>query len=81
MGFESVEALLLYCLDLSLRGGGKPLATVVLPRAKCPPGVIRVVGVRCKTCRGTGAGCPPPCGFGFRFFTSRKTTDHTRTPT
>lgn len=76
MGFVSVEALLDYTFVQGQRASGKPLASVRLPRWKCPSGVIRIVAVRCKRCGGTGAGCPSPCGFGYRFYASRKNADH-----
>jgi hypothetical protein len=72
VGFLSLADCILY-VDSIARRGRKPLNLVRLPKEKCPPGILKVVAVRCRACR-TGCYCQR-CGgwgWGFRFHVGRR---------
>ncbi len=73
MGFTDRAMLVAYVEALS-RQGGKVRPSVTLPRAKRPPGVLRVVARRCPRCKGQlGARCGTcsSLGWGIRIETRR----------
>ena len=73
MGFTDRAMFVAYLEALS-RQGGKVRRSVTLPRAKRPPGVLRVVASRCPRCKGQlGAHCGTCSnwGWGIRIETRR----------
>ncbi len=73
MGFTDRVMFVQYVEALS-RQGGKVRSTVTLPRAKRPPGVLRVVAKRCPRCRGQVGMYCGTCsnwGWGITIYTRR----------
>ena len=64
LGFSTPWDLALYLDELSRRAKGREGRNVAIPREKVPLPGVRAVGVRCKRCKGRGAGCKCQYGWG-----------------